>query len=225
MNDFQEGRYMNTRIKIALPVLLVIVSLVTGTSYAQPYPPTGPFYIGAFGGYVAPQNMNWSSKITGTSADLSLDGSGLFGLKFGYIIPQARALAFEFEWNYMFQQNIPSQVVSGVRESGDVYLNNFLANVILRYPEGKIHPYIGGGIGWSSMNIQNTEAIGNTVVNVASETATGFAWQLLAGVNVELAPNLSADLGYRYFGTNPGFTAIDVTYRAQAVTLGLNFHF
>ena len=98
----------------------------------------------------------------------------MMGLKMGYILPQARALAFELEWNYMFNQTIPSQVVSGVRESGKVDLNNFLVNVILRYPEGKIHPYVGGGIGASSMNIQNTESIGDVVVNVAEETATGL---------------------------------------------------
>jgi opacity protein-like surface antigen len=149
----------------------------------------------------------------------------MLGMKVGYILPQARALALEFEWNYMFQQNIPTQVVSGVTESGNVALNNFLFNLILRYPEGKIHPYVGGGIGGSSMNIQNTEARGGTIVNIANETSTGFAWQLLAGVNVELAPNLSADLQYRYFGTNPSFTAINVDYRTQAVTVGLNFHF
>lgn len=216
---------MKTRVRIFLPVLIVTVLAVTGAGYAQSYFPARPLYFGVFGGYVAPQNMNWSSKVTGASADLSLDSSGMVGLKLGYIVPQARALAFEAEWNYMFQQNIPTQVISGVTESGNVSLNNFLVNLILRYPEGKIHPYVGGGIGGSSVNIQNTEAIGGTVVNVANETASAFAWQLLAGVNVEISPNLSADLGYRYFGTNPSFTAINVNYRAQAVTFGINFHF
>jgi opacity protein-like surface antigen len=169
--------------------------------------------------------MNWKSNVTGNSADLSLDNSGMLGLKLGYILPQARVIALEFEWNYMFQQNIPSQVVSGVTESGNLALNNFLVNLILRYPEGRVHPYIGGGIGASSMNIQDTEAIAGRVVNYANETSTGFAWQLLAGVNFDLAPNLSADLTYRYFGTNPSFTAINVDYRTQAVTVGLNFHF
>jgi opacity protein-like surface antigen len=216
---------MKIRTKITLPVLLVVVFAVTGAAYAQPYQPASPLYFGVFGGWVAPQSMNWDSKVTGRSADLSVDNSGMLGLKLGYILPQARALALEFEWNYMFQQNIPSQVVSGVQESGNLYLNNFMFNLVLRYPEGRVHPYIGGGIGGSSMNIQNTEAIGGTVVNIANETATGFAWQFLAGVNFDIAPNLSADLGYRYFGTNPSFTAINVDYRTQAVTLGLNFHF
>ncbi len=220
---------MRTRIKIALPVLLVVIFAVTGIGYAQPYPrrtPSGPLYFGVFGGWVIPQSMNWKSNVTGASTDLSLDNSGMLGMKVGYIVPQARALALEFEWNYMFQQNIPTQVTpNGVTESGNVYLNNFMFNLILRYPEGRIHPYVGGGIGASSMNIQNTEAIGGTIVNIANETATGFAWQFLAGLNFDIAPNLSADLGYRYFGTNPSFTAINVNYKTQAVTVGLNFHF
>jgi opacity protein-like surface antigen len=216
---------MKNRLKVVLPIVLAAAIFLTGAGYAQSYGPSSPLYLGVFGGYVAPQDMNWTSKVTGTSADLTLDSSGMMGLKMGYILPQARALAFELEWNYMFNQTIPSQVISGVRESGEVALSNFLVNVILRYPEGKIHPYIGGGIGASSMYIQNTESIGGAVVNVADESATGFAWQFLAGVNVDLAPNLSADLTYRYFGTNPGFSMIDVDYRTQAVTLGLNFHF
>ena len=216
---------MKNRLKVALPVVLAAVIFLAGTGHTQSYRPASPFYFGIFGGYVAPQDMTWTSNVTGTSADLSLDSSGMIGFKMGYILPQARALAFELEWNYMFNQTIPSQVVSGLRESGEVALNNFLVNVILRYPEGKIHPYIGGGIGASSMYIQNTESIGGVVVNVADESATGFAWQFLAGVNVDLAPNLSADLTYRYFGTNPGFSMIEVDYRTQAVILGLNFHF
>jgi opacity protein-like surface antigen len=216
---------MKTRLKVVLPIVLAAAIFLTGAGYAQSYGPSSPLYLGVFGGYVAPQDMTWTSNVTGTSADLSLDSSGMMGLKMGYILPQARALAFELEWNYMFNQTIPSQVISGVRESGEVALSNFLVNVILRYPEGKIHPYIGGGIGASSMYIQNTESIGGVVVNVADESATGFAWQFLAGVNVDLAPNLSADLTYRYFGTNPGFSMIEVDYRTQAVTLGLNFHF
>jgi len=215
---------MKTRLKVVVPVVLSVVMLLTGAGYAQSYGPASPFYFGVFGGYVAPEDMTWNSKVTGASADLALDESGMMGLKMGFILPQARALALEMEWNYMFEQTIPSQVVSGVRESGDVALNNFLVNLILRYPEGKIHPYVGAGIGASSMNIRNTESVGSAVY-VAEETATGFAWQFLAGVNVELAPNLSADLAYRYFGTEPGFSLIDVDYRTHAVTLGLNFHF
>ncbi|HQM91626.1 MAG TPA: outer membrane beta-barrel protein [Syntrophales bacterium] len=215
---------MKTRIRVFLPVAVAVVFVLSGAAYAQSYRSMAPFYIGIFGGYVAPEDMTWRSSVTGERADLALDESGMMGIKFGYVIPQARALAVELEWNYMFDQSIPPQRIGGWTESGDVSLNNFLVNLILRYPEGKIHPYVGAGIGASSVNIRNTESSGG-IVYVAEETETGFAWQLLAGVNVELAPNLSADLAYRYFGTKPDFSLVDVEYRTHAVTFGLNFHF
>ncbi len=213
---------------LALPVILIAVFLVAGGAHAQATyaRPAGPVYFGIFGGAVFPQDMTWTSNATGVSADLSLDNSGMFGVKVGFILPQARMLALEVEYNHMFNQTIPSQVVTGVRESGDVYLDNLMFNVLLRYPEGRIHPFIGAGIGGSSMNINNTESTpGGVVLNVASESQSAFAWQFLAGINFEIAPNLSAEVTYRYFGTNPNFTAIDVDYKAQAVTAGLNFHF
>jgi len=215
---------MKTRVKVFLAVLLTGIFALSGAAHAQPYRSTSPFYLGVFGGYVAPEDMTWTSTVTGASADLSLDDSGMMGIKFGYILPQARVLAVELEWNYIFEQSIPPQRIGGWTESGDVRLNNFLVNLILRYPEGRIHPYVGAGIGASSMNIRNTESSG-AVLYVAEETETGFAWQFLAGVNIELAPNLSADLAYRYFATNPDFALIDVDYRTHAVTFGLNFHF
>ena len=99
---------MKNRLKVALPVVLATFIFLTGAGYAQSYGPASPLYFGVFGGYVAPQDMTWTSNVTGTSADLSLDSSGMMGLKMGYILPQARALAFELEWNYMFNQTIPS---------------------------------------------------------------------------------------------------------------------
>ena len=91
----------------------MVVFTLTGAANAQSYRPASPFYLGVFGGYVAPEDMTWTSKVTGASADLAMDESGMMGLKMGYILPQARALAFELEWNYMFEQSIPPQVVSG----------------------------------------------------------------------------------------------------------------
>jgi len=57
------------------------------------------------------------------------------------------------------------------------------------------------------------------------EYETSFAWQFLGGLNFQIAPNLSADLTYRYFGTDPHLAFVDVEYRASMVSLGLNFHF
>ena len=58
------------------------------------------------------------------------------GLKLGYILPQARALALEFEWNYMFQQNIPAQVISGCHGIGQCLPEQF---------PGQPHPAVSRG--------------------------------------------------------------------------------
>ena len=110
---------MKTRIRVFLPVAVAVVFVLSGAAYAQSYRPMAPFYIGIFGGYAAPEDMTWRSSVTGERADLALDESGMMGIKFGYVIPQARALAVELEWNYMFDQSIPPQRIGGWTESGD----------------------------------------------------------------------------------------------------------
>jgi opacity protein-like surface antigen len=183
-----------------------------------------PFYAGVFGGVSIPQNMSWKSISTGQSIDLGVDNSGVLGFKGGYVLPQARMIALELEYYHIFENNYGPGGTSTVRESGNVYLDNFFFNFILRYPQGRIHPFIGAGIGFSTMNISNVETV-RGVTFYQSEYSTSFAWQFLAGLNLEIAPNLSADLTYRYFGTNPSLAFVDVEYQTSIFSAGINFHF
>lgn len=208
-------------------VILVMVGIVMGTgggAFAQ----TRPFYAGVFGGYSIPQNMSWKSIATGQSIDLGVDNAGVFGFKGGFILPQARMIALELEYYHVFENNYGPGGTSTVQESGNVYLDNFFFNFILRYPQGKIHPFVGAGIGFSSVNFSNVETV--TVGGVRrsayqSEYSTSFAWQFLGGLNLEIAPNISADLMYRYFGTDPSLAFVDVQYRTSIFSAGINFHF
>ncbi len=208
------------RCTIAIIFMIVLLMTPTGSAIAQ----TRPFYFGIFGGYTIPQDMTWHSKTSDDRLDLNVDNAGMIGFKLGYILPQARMLAFEFEYNHIFEHDYGPGGTSRVREAGDVYLNNFFFNLLLRYPQGKIHPYIGAGIGFSYFDIRNFETFrGITFEDRESETA--FAWQFLAGVNFEIVPNISADLTYRYFGTDPHLSIVDVEYRTSVISAGINFHF
>jgi opacity protein-like surface antigen len=205
---------------IAILFMIGILLAPTGSAVAQ----TRPFYIGVFGGYTIPQNMTWESKITGESLNINVDNTGMIGFKFGYILPPVRFLALEFEYNHIFEHNYGPAEASGVREAGDVYLDNFFFNLLLRYPKGRIHPYVGAGIGFSYFDIKNLETFqGFTVEQWESNTA--FAWQFLGGVNFEIVPNISVDLTYRYFGTDPHLSVVDVDYRTSVISAGINFHF
>ena len=208
------------RSTIAILFMLVVLMAPTGSAVAQ----TRPFYLGIFGGYTIPQNMTWQSKVSGETLNLDVDNTGMIGFKLGYILPQARMLALEFEYNHIFEHNYGPAETSHVREAGDVYLDNFFFNLLLRFPQGKIHPYVGAGIGFSYFDIKNLETFrGFTVEERESDTA--FAWQFLGGVNFEIVPNISADLTYRYSGTDPHLSVVDVEYRTSVISAGINFHF
>jgi len=213
---------MNLIVRFTIVIIFVMVALMAPTDKAIAQ--MRPFYVGVFGGYTIPQDMTWHSKITGDTLNINVDNTGMIGFKFGFILPQAPLLAFEFEYNHIFEHNYGPAEASGFREAGDVYLDNFFFNLLLRYPKGRIHPYAGGGIGFSYFNIYNLETFqGITFGQWESDTA--FAWQILAGVNFEIVPSISADLTYRYFGTDPHLSVVDVNYRTSIISAGINFHF
>ena len=214
---------MKLIVRCTIAVIFVMVALMAPDDKAVAQ--GRPFYVGVFGGYTIPQDMTWHSKITGDTLNINVDNSGMIGFKFGYILPPVPMLALEFEYNHIFDHNYgPAQSSSGFREAGDAYLDNFFFNLILRYPKGRIHPYVGGGIGWSYFNIHNLETFGG-FTSVQDESATNFAWQALGGLDFEIVPSLSADITYRYFGTDAHLDVIDVNYRTSIISAGLNFHF
>jgi opacity protein-like surface antigen len=208
------------RITFVILIMMGVLIAASNSTFAQ----VRPFYLGVFGGASIPQNMNWESIATGQSIDLGVDNSWVFGFKGGYILPQARMLALELEYYHIGENSYGPGGTSTVKESGNVYLDNFFFNLILRYPQGKIHPFVGAGIGWSYFNIRNVETVGGRSL-YQSEDTTSFAWQFLAGLNMEIAPNISADLMYRYFGTDPSLAFVNVQYRTSIVSAGINFHF
>ena len=173
----------------------------------------GPYYIGIFGGLAMPDDLN----IDPPDRDVKLKNSWALGAKAGYIFPQCKWLATELEYFYLAKQDTDEPSI----DDGDYSANNLMANLLVRYPEGRIHPYAGLGIGWSWGEVSGVFA------DDTSDNA--FAWQILAGVNFEIAPKWSADLAYRYFRTvykmgAEGFNA-DVTAPNHMILVGINYHF
>lgn len=191
---------------------LGIFLLLTSVSTAPATEP-GPLYFGIFGGYVMPNDLKVEN---GESRDVSLKNSWAIGVKTGYIFPRVKWLAAEFEYFYMAKQDIDQ---SGT--DGDFSAQNVMVNMLVRYPEGPIHPFAGVGVGWSWAKFK-----ANSPGVSIDETDNGFAWQILAGVNFQVTPNWSADLAYRYFSSeyrNVG--DLDVTSKNHMILFGVNYHF
>ncbi len=197
---------------------LATILLLTSASIA-PAAEQGPYYVGIFGGWVMPQDLSVSD-----GPDVPLKDSWALGIKGGYIIPQAKYLAVELEYAYLAKQDVD---MSGA--DGDYSANNIMANFLLRYPEGRWHPYVGVGIGWSWGAFSGTGTATGIGTGSLDENDNAFAWQILAGINVEITPNWSADLAYRYFASkysiNAGGDDFDVDVKNHMILIGVNYHF
>ena len=198
------------RICSSIFVSILVFALVLLVTPAAKAGEAGPFYVGVFGGYVMPDDLE-------NGRDISLDDSWAVGAKAGYIVPAFKWLAIELEYAYLAEQDLDEP-----RADGDFKAMNVMLNLILRYPEGRIHPYVGGGIGWSWGELQAT----GPAISV-DESDNALAWQLMAGVNFEITPNWSADLSYRYMRAEYEFNSggDDSISQNHMFLLGINYHF
>lgn len=63
----------------------------------------------------------------------------------------------------------------------------------------KIKPYVMGGAGWARSRFEGAELTTFGTNNSWEVENSGFAWQLGAGFNYEVAQGVDVGLGYRYF--------------------------
>ncbi len=92
--------------------------------------------------------------------DLDVQETGIFGVKFGYTHPTVKYFSFEFEYSYL-NPDVDRTVFTTAGSDysaieGDVKIHNFMFNAIVKYPEGKIHPYLGLGFGFSYFDFSVT---------------------------------------------------------------------
>lgn len=173
----------------------------------------GRFYTGIFGAFVIPEDLD----IKGQSREIKLDDSWAVGAKIGYNFSAVPWLAAELEYTYLAQQDSDDP-----RLKVNMDMHNFMANVLIRYPAGRIHPFTGIGIGcsWGELNRDTHE-----------DNAVDFAWQLMAGVNFEITQTWSTDIAYRYFtsewdgDSKRGFEIGDVVSKNHMFVLGVNYCF
>jgi opacity protein-like surface antigen len=194
------------------------------------------FYVGISGGYVIPQTMEFSNPDNSADKfDTTLENGYLLSIKTGWNTPFTRKImAMEVEYNYINNNFDNSKILlSGTTYDGNMSIHAVLFNLKARYPDGPIHPYVGGGLGWafSSVGDITERDSGGSVVDIwPGEAGGGFCWQFLAGVDFDIAPNMSLGVGYKFLatkttiGTDYGHDE-DLDYRASIFTAGLTFTF
>lgn len=124
----------------------------------------------------------------------------------------------------------------GISGSGSIEvkpsLHTFFVNAALRYPEGPVNPYVGGGIGLA-VSRASVSASGTVTVNGQmftgsgsnSDSSTNFAGQVFGGVDVAVTENVYLGVSARYILTDAKLFGIDVDSRivSAMATIGYKF--
>jgi opacity protein-like surface antigen len=88
--------------------------------------------------------------------------------------------------------------------SGDISSNSIMANAYIDIPFSMpglagVAPFVGAGVGWASNKLDNFVTADGGTFFLPGGTASGLAWQAMAGLGVSLSPLTIVDIFYRYF--------------------------
>ena len=206
-------------------------------------PPPEPIYgVGWYGaiqaGINAHQNVVDADDITIGDIRFSFEDNsevGFFvGGKLGYVFGTGTirpALELDAFYNH-FEADVDVDVDGGDRDGdanlgGDIDSGAFLLNFLVKFGNGRCQPYVGGGVGvhTSELNDAHIEAAGVSR-DLGGGDATDFAWQLVGGVDYYFTEKFSMFLEYKwlnYEGT--GNEIIEDRIDQHLIGLGARIHF
>jgi outer membrane autotransporter protein len=156
-----------------------------------------PFYIGIDGGLNLNQdNINdngWNAKKQiGWTAGLK--GGYLFGSEQDFVRP-----AVELEGLYTsFGRHLDAPDEMPLTLKARVGTWAYMANGIANFNLGCVQPYVGAGVGYFASKLKVSAEYGEGQHPVLSTERDGFAWQLLAGVNVPVTSSVSVFTEYKW---------------------------
>lgn len=111
-------------------------------------------------------------------------------------------------------------------------IDAFMVNAAARHNKGRVHPYIGGGIGFARSSVDATVAVTLTVdgqtfvaAGTADDSDTAFAGQIFAGVDFDMTDNLYLGVNVKYFLTDPTLFGADVEFRNVSGMAVLGYKF
>jgi opacity protein-like surface antigen len=106
--------------------------------------------------------------------------------------------------------------------SGDVTTLSMLVNGFYDIrSEVPVTPYIGGGIGFATINFENIMVNG---VSVSDTDDMVFVYQIGVGIGEAINESITLDVGYRFLAISdldPQFKGIEADYRTHNIIIGL----
>jgi opacity protein-like surface antigen len=178
-------------------------------------------YVSAYLGMAIPHDADVTSPLApGASATVEFDSGFALGAKIGHWFNDMPHFGVQLDLNGHYPDlKSFSELGLTVPITGDVSVNSITANALLRMPEGKIRPYVGVGAGFFMAEVDSPDLLLN------DDKDTAFGWQLLAGVDFDVAPKFSIFGEYKYSMADFTFTPLDVEYSVSQIYGGVSYHF
>lgn len=211
--------------KMMLAIIMVAAAMFVFSAPARAEP-----YVSGYLGAAFPHdsNIDDNSGLGILYGDMEFDNGWALGAKGGYWFEEQNlpSLGLELDLNAHFPKasKINASGV-GLSTGADVTVWSYTVNFLLRYPEGNFRPYGGVGGGWFFGKVDDGTIVG-VPFNGGSDSAYG--WQVLAGLDYLINPNVSVFVEYKYsradfeFG---GDLMFEVTYAVSQVYAGISYNF
>ena len=164
-------------------------------------------YVTVLGGANWWADQTQASGGEGTVINFDTDTGFILGGAVGLHLDNwLRGLRTELEASYRRNDFDGHWITSGSSTGsviGQVSTFAVMANVWYDIDIGsKVKPYIGGGAGWGRSHVDAAILTSSGATRSGNGTtafdASGFVWQLGAGVNYEIMPGVDVGVGYRY---------------------------
>ncbi len=218
---------------VVLSAALIIPNVVSAQMQLE------DMYFGAFGGAVFGVDAKGENDSIFPSSTAALDfdpnGNYIAGLVLGArVAPQVRA---EFELSYSSSDVDGTSFetsggTSSFNANGDLDATSFLINAWYEFETNSAwRPYVGGGIGYTSLDAQVDAATG---ISRFDDSDGGFSYQIGFGATIPVGNSGEIDIGYRYRET-PNLKLVsdsttdiafdEVDYKSQTLQIGYNYKF
>lgn len=191
---------------------LLIAVAIPAASQAMPMQP-GPYVTGFIGVTMPRRSDNvtttdFSTTPISTFSERTRFDPGVYiggagGFDFGFIRLEGELSYKEADINSI-KDNTGGNQYRDI--DGNLGALAFMTNAFFDFHNyTPVTPYVGAGIGFATLHLDDTYATDKNGVRqhmYPRDDSTVFAYQVGAGLNIDLTRRYSLDLGYRYFNTD-----------------------
>lgn len=182
------------------------------------------WYLGAEAGAALPLDATTSGGGQRMATEYSTGAAVLGTAGYGFGAGKLGRLRLEGELGW---RSGGVDTVNGASGAGDADATSLMANLVTDFlPAARLHPFLGIGLGGA---IVDSNATSGGLGFTGDDTV--LAYQALAGVGLDVTPDIGLTLAYRYFATqDPALktvsgAAADSEYASHALTAGITFRF